>query len=102
MKVRLRRLRQLALGASMQDQVDGLIGIWENKPWAITYYRTGDQQFFQVLQYQANSLKGFEEKLKQFAKGSNFIRAGSSEDEKKVFKELSEFLTSQGMKLSNE
>jgi hypothetical protein len=99
---RLRRLRQLALGTSMQDQVDGLIGTWENKPWAISYYRQGDQQFFQVLQYRANSLKSFEEKLKQFAKGSSFIWTGSSADEKKVFKELSEFLTSQGIKLSNE
>lgn len=98
---RLRRLRQLALGASMQDQVDGLIGVWENKPWAISYYRLGDQQFFQVLQYRANSLKSFEDKLKQFAKGSSFIWTGTSEY-KKVFKELSEFLTSQGMKLSNE
>ncbi|HKS41122.1 MAG TPA: hypothetical protein VJX74_10965 [Blastocatellia bacterium] len=99
---RLRRLRQLALGASMQDQVDSLIITWEQKPWAISYYRLGDQQFFQLLQYRANSLKSFEEKLKQFAKGSSFIWTSSSEDHKKVFKELSEFLTSQGMKLSNQ
>lgn len=86
----------------MQDQVDGLIITWENKLWAISYYRLGDQQFFQVLRYRANSLKSFEEKLKQFAKGSSFRWTGTSGDQKKVFKELSEFLTSQGMKLSNE
>jgi hypothetical protein len=81
-----------------------MIAGWERNPWAISFYRAGDRQHFQVLQYETDSLKSLKEKLSQFTKGSAFIWASSgapaSEDEKKIFKELSEFLASQGMKLA--
>ena len=103
-EVKLRRLRQLALGSNTQQEVDSMVAGWERKPWAVTYFRTGNQQYFRVLQYEMHSLKSFEEKLAQFAPGSIFTWASNglpdSEDEKKMFKEISEFLTKHGIKFS--
>lgn len=101
---KLRWLRQLALGPNVQQQVEGMLAGWEKKPWAISYYRLGDRQHFQVLQYETDSLNGVEEKLAQFAPGSNFTWAGTgraaSEEEKSVSREVAEFLADHGMKLS--
>ncbi len=103
---KLQRLRGLALGRDMQQEVDSRLAGWAKKPWTISHYRSGKQQHFQVLQYETNSLEGIEEKLAQFPSGSNFTWAGGggetvSEDEKRTFNELSEFLAKCGMKLSD-
>ncbi len=101
---KLRRLQQLAVGSDMQHQVEQILSGWEKKPWSISYFRAGDQPHFRVLQYETDSLKALEEKLKQFADDSTFTwtgnRAQATEDERKIIKEVSEYLVSNGMKLS--
>lgn len=100
--VKLRRLRELAIDSNSKQQVDRMIADWEKTPWTISYHRAGARQYFQVLQYETDSLKSLEEKLKQFAKGSSFTWAGNGpaqEDENKILEEVSTFLASQGMKL---
>jgi hypothetical protein len=100
---KLARLRQLAVGADMQRQLDNILDGWERKPWTISYDRTGQQQHFRVLQYEMDSLDRIREKLAQFPPGSNFTWAGSggpAADEKKLAHELSEFLATHAMKLT--
>ncbi|HEY0320613.1 MAG TPA: hypothetical protein VGC66_06670 [Pyrinomonadaceae bacterium] len=100
---KLRRLRQLAVGKNMLDQVDSMISAWQAKPYLITYFPMIKEQRFHVLQYELDSLKNLEEKLAQFPAGSSFIWSGSlatpAEDER-MFQELSNFATSHGMKLN--
>jgi hypothetical protein len=100
---RLRKLRQLAVGQDMQQQVDGMISGWGEKSHSIFHFPIGDERHFRVQQYDLNSLKALEEKLEQFPQDSSFIWSGSgstaAEDEK-MFNELAEFLTRRGMKLS--
>lgn len=100
---KLRRLRQLAVGQNMQQQVDSMISLWDAKPYLISYFPFGESERLQVAQYETYSLKQLEEKLSQFPAGSSFTWSGSlatEEDDARMFKELSEFLTSHGMKLS--
>jgi hypothetical protein len=98
---KLNRLRQLAVGRDMQQQLDSMLSNWDKGPRPISFYRHRDQLHFRLLQYEADSLKGLEEKLAQFPPGSEFIFVGGSppEDGEQVFKELTEFLTRRGMKL---
>ncbi len=101
---KLRRLQELALGSDGQQQLERMVAGWEKKPWRISYYRTGDQQHFQVLQYETDSLKSLEEKLTQFAKGSDFAWANAdpaTEDEKSLFREISDFLANHAMRISS-
>jgi hypothetical protein len=102
---KLRKLRQLALGQDMQQQIDSMLEGWKGQPHTIFYFPVGDEKRFHVAQYELNSLKNLEEKLAQFAPGSSFTWSGTesadSEDEQ-MFKELSEFLTSHGMKLTRQ
>jgi hypothetical protein len=59
---------------------------------------------FHVLQYDLDSLNGLENKLAQFAAGSEFAWVGTggpaSEEEQGIARELSEFLAKRRMKLS--
>jgi len=98
---KLSRLRQFAVGRDMRQQVDSMLSGWAEGRRTISYHRAGDRLYFRVLQYEADSLKGLEEKLAQFPSGSEFDwGAGApSEDREKVQKEVSDFLAGHGMKL---
>ena len=100
---KLHRLRQLALGADMRQRVENMLTGWEKGRPTIAYSRGGDRPRFRVLQYEANSLKSFQEKLAQFPAGTEFNWGGggaASDEDEQVRQELSEFLESRGMKLS--
>jgi hypothetical protein len=101
---KLQKLEQLSLDQKMQQEMSRMLSAWDTKPWAISYYRAGNQQHFQVLQYESNSLKQIEDKLAQFPAGSNFTWIGSegaapaSDDD--VRKKIAKHLAAHGMKLS--
>jgi hypothetical protein len=101
-KPKLQRLRQLSAGPSMQQQVDGVIAQWDQKPWRIDFVPSTDSQF-NLLQYNLKSLDLLEQKLSQFPPGSSFIwseaSAVPSSNGAKVFAELSEFRLGRGMTL---
>jgi hypothetical protein len=102
---KLRKLRQLALGQDMQQQVDNMLSDWNGQSYTIFYFPAGKEKRFRAVQYELESLKSLEEKLAQFAPGSSFIWSGtgsSASEDQQMFKELSEFLTGHGMKLSRQ
>jgi len=92
---RLHRLRQPAIGAQMQQQVDSMLAAWDRKPWTISHFRSFDQHHFQVLQYETDSLESIEQKLAQFPPGSDFTWRGEapeSAEEQSIARDLAEFL----------
>jgi hypothetical protein len=100
----LRTLRQLAIDSDVQQQLERMIADWEKKPWGISFTASGKQQRFEVLQYELHSITSVEGKLAQFPPGSSFTWAGGtpgSEDERRVLRRISDFVTKHGMKLVN-
>jgi len=100
---KLRRLRQLAVMPDVQEQLDNSISEWAKKLWTITFMVINGEQSFEVLRYRTKSMKAIQEKLAHFPPGSTFVWsapfAKPDDDSKKVMTELSEFLSSHGMKL---
>jgi hypothetical protein len=100
---KLRRLRQLAVMPDVQEDLDRVVSDWAEKPWAITFMFSSGEPYFEVLRYEARSMKAIQEKLSNFPAGSTFFwrpaLAAPGVDEKKVATELSDFLSSHGMKL---
>lgn len=99
---KLGRLRQLAVGDDMRQQVDSMLSNWEQGRRSISYWRAGDRLHYRVLQYDTDSLDSLKEKLAQFPSGSEFDWGGGSraEDGEQALKEVTEFLAGRGMKLN--
>jgi hypothetical protein len=89
----------------MQRQIDNMLAGWDAQPYTIVYFPDRDEQRFHVMQYEVYSLKSLEEKLAQFPSGSSFTWSGAGDTEaedEQMFKEVSDFLTSHGMKLTRQ
>jgi hypothetical protein len=102
---KLRKLRQLVSLSDFQKDVDSQIDVWLKKPWIISFEHAFEVQRFQVLKYETDSIKAVEEKLAHFPAGSSFEWRPvggftSREESDRIAKELSEFLSSHGMKLT--
>ena len=99
---KLGRLRQLAVGDDMRQQIDSMLSNWEKGRRSISYWYVGDCLHFRVLQYDTDSLDRLKAKLAQFPSGSEFNWGGGSpaEDGEQALKEVTEFLASRGMKLN--
>lgn len=98
---KLERLRQLAVGEQMTQQVESAISEWNQRPWGISYNSFPGDQRFSVLHYETDSLSRFKEKLAQFPSGTIFVWNDFSSPAEKMFHELSEFLAGQNMTLAH-
>jgi len=96
---KLERLRQLAVGEQMTQQVESAISEWNQRPWGISYNSFPGERRFSVLHYETDSLERFKEKLKRFPSGTVFVWNDFNSSAEDMFRELSEFLAGQGMVL---
>jgi len=95
--VKLRRLADLAVGATMRQQAEQYIGMWQQKPWLVRSSPTGQ---FQIGWYRAVSMRAAKEKLLQFPKGTElrWILQGLPNDPADLH-ELAEFAMNNGLRL---